>query len=223
MPWTPERCWEGKDAFIIGGGASLKAFDFSILKGRNTIGCNDAFRLGEDVCKVCLFGDASWFQKNRIDLGEFKNPIFHVAPSLVKMNMPGYNALHRKPKGLWDGNEIGWNFSTGAGAINLAINMGAKRIFLLGIDLHLTEGKSHWHNHRPRLTPDPIFQRFLKGFQFLAESLKLPKYQGIEILHVIDEHSALPFFMKMPFREFTVLFSVESTKPQLVEELAWVS
>jgi len=215
MPWIPERCWEGQDAFIIGGGASLRDFDFSLLENRNTIGCNDAFRLGENVCKICLFGDASWFHKNRIELGEFKNSIFHVAPSLIRLDMPGYNGLHRKPKGLWDGNEIGWNFSTGASAVNLAINLGAKRIFLLGIDLQLVNGKSHWHDHRARTTLDPIFQRFVKGFNFIAESLKLEKYQGIEIIHVNNGPVVMPYFMQMPFGEFHVVLE----KTQLAEEV----
>lgn len=206
MLWTPERCWEGQDAFVIGGGASLRSFDFSKLTGLNTIGCNDAFRLGEAICKVCLFGDASWWQKNKFELEKFKGQMFHVAPSLARLDLPNITGLNRKQTGIADGANIAWNWSTGGAAVNLAINMGAKRIFLLGIDLGLTGGKSHWHDHRPRPTQDQILQRFLGGFKKLSEGLKLPQYEGIQVIHVSDGPVVMPFFMKMPFGELdTVL------------------
>jgi hypothetical protein len=211
--WTPAKHWEGQDAFIIGGGNSLKDFDFSVLKNRNTIGCNDAFRLGADVCRVCLFGDASWFHKTRDALGPYEGAVFHVAPSLEKLNFePKITALRRRGKGLHDEECIGWNFSTGACAVNFAINLGAKRIFLLGIDLALTGGKSHWHEHRAHPTKNEIFGRFCRGFKFIGDSLKLPKYQGIEVVHVTDQQSAMPWFVRMPFREFSIVMEQSPAK-----------
>jgi len=206
MLWTPERCWEGQDAFVIGGGASLKDFDWDRLRGRNTIGCNDAFRLGPEISKVCLFGDQSWWQKTKHELEHFTGPIFHIAPSLAKLDLKGITGLTRKPTGLHEGRNCGWNFSTGASAVNLVINMGAKRIFLLGIDLGLVGGKSHWHDYRPRVTQGEILQRFLKGFKFIGDGLKLPQYQGVQVIHVSDGPVVMPFFMKMPFAElYTII------------------
>jgi len=40
--------------------------------------------------------------------------------------------------------------NSGAGAIALAITMGAKRVILLGYDCQLTGGKAHWHGNHPR-------------------------------------------------------------------------
>ena len=197
MIWQPERLWEGQDAFIIGGGASLRKFDFNLLKGRNTIGCNDAFRLGEDIIKACIFGDASWFHRTKFDLLKFKNPIFTCAPSLMPLQMKEIIHLHRCRSGLHPGNGVGWNFSTGAAAVNLAINMGARRVFLLGIDLMLVGGKSHWHDLRPHPTRGDIFNRFLKGFQAIANSLREPQFSHVQVLHVCEGQSPLPFFEKV--------------------------
>ena len=38
-----EGQWTGHPCFIIGGGPSLKGFDFNLLEGRKTIGINRAF------------------------------------------------------------------------------------------------------------------------------------------------------------------------------------
>ena len=39
----PDKAWEGKPCFIIGGGPSLEGFDWNRLKGKRTIGINRAF------------------------------------------------------------------------------------------------------------------------------------------------------------------------------------
>ncbi len=199
MLWQPPRQWEGQDAYLIGGGASLRSFDFSRLKGLNTIGCNDAYRLGEEVIQFCIFGDASWFHKSKIDLGKFKNPIVSVAPSLLSLPTPMLLHMKRQRAGIHSGQYLGWNYSTGATAINLAISLGAKRIFLLGYDCNLVDGKSHWHDHRPYTTREAIFQRFIKGFKDIADCL--PQYH-VEVVHVLDGESRLPFFTHMKSAEF---------------------
>lgn len=215
MLWEPETPWQGQDAFIIGGGASLRSFDFNLLKGRNTIGCNDAFRLGEEVVKICLFGDASWFHRTAFALDKFKNPIFNVAPSLLSLQTPMLTHLIRKGKGLHEGNAIGWNFSTGASAVNLAINMGATRVFLLGIDLMLIDGRSHWHEHRHHKTREMIFGRFLKGFSAIADSLRLPKYQDVQVIHICHGSSPMPFFLKMSFEELHQVLHIPASKEEV--------
>jgi len=39
----PDGAWKNKPCFIVGGGPSLKDFDWHLLKGRRTIGINRAF------------------------------------------------------------------------------------------------------------------------------------------------------------------------------------
>ena len=66
MPeWKPEPIWKDQEAFIIGGGPSLRDFDWSLLRDKNTIGCNNAFRLGPDICKICLFVDCGFIFSGR--------------------------------------------------------------------------------------------------------------------------------------------------------------
>lgn len=208
MLWTPEKEWDGQDAFLIGGGASLRGFNFSVLTGRNTIGCNDAFRLGGGIVKLGLFGDASWFHKNKFELERSGIQFVCNAPSLMTLNVPWLRLMKRVKEGLHEGSNLGWNFSTGASAINLAISLGARRIFLLGFDCNLTNAKSHWHDLRPANTRAEVFQRFIKGFTTISR--ELPRY-GVEVVHVIDAESLLPFFRKCSLKDF---ISYLNSKPQ---------
>jgi len=36
----PDNSWKDEDCYIIGGGPSLKRFNWSLLKGKKTIGIN---------------------------------------------------------------------------------------------------------------------------------------------------------------------------------------
>ena len=199
--WTPTQEWAQQDAVIIGGGSSLAKFDFQSLRGRNTIGCNDAFRLGPEIVKVCLFGDASWFHRNKWDLEQFTGRVATLAPSLYSIKIPWLLTLTRSRDGLHTDGTIGWNHSTGAAAVNLALSMGAVRIFLLGFDMcRRPDGRTHWHNHNPKPVQDESYRKFLKGFKQVEHGLG--KFPGARIFNVTDGSSQLPYFAKMGFETF---------------------
>ena len=195
MMWVPPKDWQDQDAYLIGGGSSLKQFNFKLLVGQNTIGINDAYLLGTDVVKYCMFGDASWWFKNSAKLAGFQNPIVTCAPSLEAIQSKKVLSLQRKSKGLYDGGTVGWNFCTGASAINLAINLGARRIHLLGFDMRAVNGKTHWHALRTSPTREAVFERFYRGFEFVAQSLC--RFPSVEVIHVNDDETLLPFFKHM--------------------------
>jgi len=39
----PDNSWKGEDCYIIGGGPSLARFNWSLLKGKKTIGINRVY------------------------------------------------------------------------------------------------------------------------------------------------------------------------------------
>ena len=72
MPrWKPTETWKGQDVFVIGGGPSLRSFDWSLLSNELTVGCNTAFTLGPEICKLCVFGDPIWFNSFRSELKSY--------------------------------------------------------------------------------------------------------------------------------------------------------
>ena len=199
--WTPEKEWAGQDAFLIGGGSSLKGFDFSRLEGKNTIGCNDAFRLGAKVIRYVIFGDASWYEKNKWELEKFKGNVVSCVPALLPYNLPWMKKMLRIRDGLYDGCTLGWNYSTGAAAINLAISLGASTVYLLGYDMSSNpKGETHWHQHRKGPTQDYSFRRFMGGFATLYRSLSALN-GSVRVLNVTDGSSALPYFQRIPPQE----------------------
>ena len=56
----PDKSWKGQRCFIIGGGESLKDFDFSKLKGELTIGINRAFE--KHYCTINFSMDRQFYE-----------------------------------------------------------------------------------------------------------------------------------------------------------------
>src|ERR1044072_3783034 len=184
MPlWTPTKEWEGQDAYIIGGGSSLKSFDFNRLRGLNVIGCNEAFRLGPEIVKICLFGGASWFHTVKFDLEKFPGKTVCISPTLMFLNTSWFLQMQREKYGIYSGPVLGWNNSTGGAAVNLAVSLGARRIFLLGFDLKANdEGKTHWHQRYNKTTKNDSFLRFIKGFEEINRALRL--HPNVKVFNV---------------------------------------
>ncbi len=199
-PWKPERVWDNQDVFIIGGGGSLEKFDWSLLKDKLTIGCNDAYLHGKDICKICIFGDTKWFGKHKPQLAQYKGVVFTNAPKLYKSKVEWLWVMQRNSSGLHE-KALGWNFSTGAAAVNLALLLGAKRVLLLGFDMQLARnGKPNWHQNNLDKPNPEVYLKFVRGFERVASDLKR-KYPDVEVINVTD-NSNLDVFPKVGVEDF---------------------
>ena len=201
MPrWTPQLEWKDADAFIIGGGPSLREFDFNRLKGRYTIGCNSAFLLGSQICSLCFFSDPQWFDAFFNSLCQFGGRIVTHCEEI-----PDYHPWVWKMDRIEDGlhkDALGYGGNTGCGAINLALILGARRVFLLGFDMKLGKGtQMNWHNHRcePANTDPELFSKFVAGFKVVHDQLPV-KFPGCEVIN-LGPDSELPFFPRMNLDE----------------------
>lgn len=199
--WTPDIDWTSSDAIIIGGGASLSGFDWTLLHGRNTIGINYAFRLGAQVCKICFFSDPKWYDQAFKELTRYTGVVVSHSPRLtVRPDLPSWvKLIARMRRGLHP-LCLGFGGNSGPGAVNLALILGAHRVFLLGFDCKLVEGKSHWHSfyNRP-IQRKGLYADFMEGWQYVKQDL--PKvFPGREIIN-IGPDSELPFFPKQDWRE----------------------
>lgn len=193
MPvWTPEEVWKDQEVFIIGGGPSLKDFDWTLLHQEYTIGCNTAFTLGEKVCKICVFGDKSWFHVFEEKLSQFKGAVFtNIEAYHHRNHLPWLWTLRRHMTGLHkDG--LGWNGNTGSIAINLALLLGAKKVYLMGYDMQRINDRPNWHDQviRPNACRPQIYERFVRDFSFVARDWHL-KFSDREIINLTD-NSGLP-------------------------------
>jgi len=180
----------------------LRGFDFSLLADQITIGCNSAFKLGPDVCKIVFFSDIEWFNENKDLLKEFEGDVFTHCHALVNFSYKNtwLKTMRREKRGLHT-HALGMNGNSGCGAVNLALIMGAKRVFLLGCDCKVTGNKeTHWHDYYTRPANLDVFPKFLAGWNEVHNAL--PKvFPGTEIIN-LGPDSDIPFFRKADYKEY---------------------
>lgn len=199
----PHPVWLAEDVYIIGGGPSLKDFNWSLLERLNTVGCNDAYRLGSAICKVNIFGDVKWIRHHikyhKEVLAAYQGTMYGALSNAHRFESEHFLYIKQYASGLHtDG--IGWNCNTGAAAINLAILLGAARIFLLGFDMKRTKTDSNWHSNALDKNPDTVYKKFIQWFPMLVQDWKA-KFSKIEIFNVTDD-SDLNCFPKISAKDF---------------------
>ncbi len=175
--WAPFLAWVGETVVIIGGGPSLRGFDWGRIHHMNVIGCNDAYKLGEWV-DVVFFADNPFYRSHQEALEKLEQPV--VSITTQDCDSPHIMQLQRENLGacLWkDSDRVGFYMNAGNSAIGLAAKFGARRIILLGFDHKLgTDGKANWHppstarSGEVKQTEVP-FDKFQNGAQMLARDL----------------------------------------------------
>jgi hypothetical protein len=233
--WSVPPIWEGGECWIIGGGpsltrefkipdevvqsvlfgkASLSAYSpyMTAIHDKHVIGVNMAFRLGNWV-DVVFFGDKKWYIDNRDKMLEFKKlkvtchqffdkPQFHKEGVKVLNKAPTTQGISSDPRAA------AWNANSGAAAISVAANMGAKRIVLVGFDMKLDGEKlQHWHaeygtfnrfkNHQKVRADLLPFLKHLACFPKIAHDAR---QRGISIVNACPD-SRITVFPRMSVEE----------------------
>jgi hypothetical protein len=207
-------------ALILCGGPSIKGVDVAELEGRgNVIAVNLACRLAP-FADVLYFADRRFFYANRDELQKHGAPLkvmrsapdaaFEI-PGLVVKLYNGRGALscdHSQLCGL-DG---------GANAINLAFQMGAKRIIVFGLDM---KPEGNWHEPHP-FKPTPAFvykQSYIPGHRAMAAELAK---RGVSVLNC-SGNSALDCYPKVTFSEVIDLCPLLVSSPARARKAATAS
>lgn len=197
--------WAGRRAFVVGGGPSLRGFDFSLLRGEAWIGCNVASRfappvaLANDRRVVESFWAPVDFPNPHVPLDthlcwlatEAWTPPAHVQKIPVA-HPPRWTAS------LADGLVNGP--TTGLTALHLADVLGASRIYLLGFDLVDDGGMAkNWHDEYEGRGngwrgPARTYLDFARSFETWAPHVRAPVVN-------LNPASALTCFPKQPREE----------------------
>lgn len=168
--WKVSKLWPGATVFILGGGPSLSQVDLAPLQHEHVIGVNDAFKLGAWV-DICWWGDCRWGIWNLDELLKYQG--LNVSCTRCNCQHPKTLQVRRKEgSGIsMNPEEVFWNKSSGASAINLAYHLGASKVVLLGFDMKVNERNEHnWHqNHRAHPRPSAYQERFLPPFIKIKE------------------------------------------------------
>lgn len=177
-----DNAWAGERCFIIGGGPSLKGFDFSRLKNELVIGINRAFEKID--CTIHFSMDKKfyeWLSQGRFGkaaLERFKNfPGYRVWVDSAGYNYPDDIRLvtaagkESFTESLRDG--LGTGNNSGYAALNLACILGANPIYLLGFDMKSENKKqTWWHNGYPKNQGGAVYEKFKGCFENAAKRIK---------------------------------------------------
>lgn len=180
----------------------MSTFDWDLIRGKNTIGCNGAYSLGHSIVKVVLFADLEWWERLGYEgTQNYGGLVVSVEPKLDKSDCPWLLKMRRggQRQGLQH-DALVWAGNTGAAAINLALILGARRVFLLGFDMKLSEkGKANWHELRYQKANPEVYNRFLREFYQVSNTLE-EVFPGCEVVNVTDD-SRLNLFPKVSAAE----------------------
>lgn len=154
----------GRPCYVVGGGPSLRGFDFELLRGELTIGTNRVFEFFTPTILVAI--DARfyrWVYEGKYGeealrkLAAFKGPKVgirisaqHVPGTIEIKSLGARGPIVPIEQGIYHGNNSGYS------AVALALALGADPVYVLGIDLRYAgpEGAkvSHFHSGHPERT-----------------------------------------------------------------------
>lgn len=206
--------WKDEDVFVIGGGPSLKYVDLDkFLMDKKVIGVNDAYLF--KCTKILFFGDVSWFNKHGELIKDLQIPIYSTSGigqyGIKKMLTIGSKFSDQPMKLFWGGN-------SGDAAMNMALLLGAKRVFLLGFDKKKDGRESNWHeNIRP--VSDGTYRGYLKHETKILEGLQ-SFFKDREVINVeVNEgDSVMTIYDKILFKD---LFDVEQDEIYVTDRVAY--
>lgn len=140
--WNPTRIWADQTVFIVGGGPSLRRFDFSRLRNRHVLAVNAA---GYDVpwAKVLFFRDPEWYRDNETLVLNWAGLVVSVSREAKRVNPRVLRVAV--------GGRLRRARTSGHMAVDLAGMMGASRIILLGFDHNRDGGNYHGRHRGPGL------------------------------------------------------------------------
>jgi len=195
---TVENIFDNETVYIIGGGPSLKNFDFRQLIGAKTIAINKAI-LFHSRADVLYWTDVRFYTWHKHEIDNYKGLKFALKPgsqysSDVKILKKGKAyGIETDPQTLAHGNNSGY------AAINLAYHLGAKRIILLGFDMAGNGSDGHFHDGYPtKSAGDRMYQdKFIPGFKQLAAALAMT---NVTVLNA-SPYSKLTVFPKITLEQ----------------------
>lgn len=152
------------DWVVLGSGPSLTLDDVRATAHLPTIAVNSTWQIAHHAA-VVYAADAAWWDHNHPDTVAERWTCSRSAADRHGLH------LHRVPCG----------FNGGALAIRLAIQLGATRVILLGMDCSVADG-THWHGDHPTTkNPDAeLCRRWAVQFATVGREARAA---GVEVLN----------------------------------------
>lgn len=177
---------EGQDVFLIGGGASTRNFDFSLLENKNTIVINSMIEKIKS-CAAIFWTDNDWAAQNLEKIDKIKCLKFSVraqCDQYIKKGIRGIgeSTVLKKMGDYGFSTDINGVFGNNSGAqvLNLVSNAKPHRIILLGYDMRMIDGQSHSHDQYIMSKPSIYDELFIPSINIMAPIIEK---LGIEVIN----------------------------------------
>lgn len=187
-----------RPVFVVGGGPSLRMFDWSVLANHQCVLINRSIIAVGDMPGMCRpeakkvgwWTDYRFWEHNEyllflssicgVHLNSWADPTsltyknkivkrYAMYPKFIDCwEFSGAYGLEKEPRKLRHGN------NGGCAAVNLAWHFGARDIRLLGIDCKINKkAEDHWHNPHPwnTLTDEKIQKNFVPSWIKISQVL----------------------------------------------------
>jgi hypothetical protein len=153
------------ECYIVGGGPSLRGFDWTQLDGNFVIAINRAYEKLPNA-DVVYFTDHDWYTAHKLQLSK------HIGRKVKGSIRPSpsneYDEyLLTTERGLQTiAGQLSHGCNSTYAAVNLAaVHLGFTEIYLLGVDMqHNSIGNSHWHSGHNRVDPVSVYDRMMENF-----------------------------------------------------------
>lgn len=188
------REWKDQPCFVVGGGPSLRGFDFERLNGKGRIIAVNKSFLAVPFADIMFAMDTdfyAWLVDG--DLGTGPKAAFQEFKGIkIWLDNHNYNFKHKDiffvhrsripemarswEKGIFTGN------NSGVGALMLAVALGCNPIYLLGYDASHSGGRSHFHSgYKDRPQRPAVARAFAKHFEKVAKQIK---FNGFKVINM---------------------------------------
>lgn len=187
-----------KPVFIVAGGPSLLNQDLSLLSSHFTIAINNSYTLLPKA-SIVYFTDNDWWDVH-------KEPLLLHPGIKIKGSLPTHPIKHPKvveyslvqAEGIvTTKHQLAHGFNSSYAAINLAVQLGFKEIYLLGVDMQWIDGRSHWHQDHHRVDNESVYSQMMDTFSSMVEPLER---LGVRVIN-LSPQSRLEVFPKMTYTE----------------------
>lgn len=202
---VPTKREDWKTVLILGSGPSLSKsiLYLSLLKDDvKVIAINDTYKLypNADILYAC---DDKWWKHHQGVMG-FKGEKFSCFENrkvkdliLKEYNVQIVDGTDSKGFGK---DKIHYGKNSGFQAVNLAILLGAEKIILLGFDMKLDRGKSHFFGEHPFGFAVSPYHSFIEIFNKAIDTVP----EGVKIYNATED-SALKCFETINIQDIGIL------------------
>lgn len=193
--FNPAEIYKGQSVYVIGGGTSVAEHDLTVLRDKPVVGLNQAFAVIPEIINFCVFGDTAFFNflESKKELAkEFKGEF--VTNVSLPRGVDSYENVSTFERDAFmnKGKSFGWYGNTGVLGVELAITLGAERVYLLGFDNYNKNGLSHYHEYHKGEVSSEALNMFYSQFTRANKVWKMD-YPNVEIIN-LNPNSRLDMF-----------------------------